>query len=39
MMTGHFVEICKRRSLKENADKRMVMAFGEEDSVCEVSVD
>ena len=36
MMTGRFVEVCKRKFLKENADKIKVMVLvGEERSLWE----
>ena len=35
VMTTHFVEVCKRRNVKENADKSKVIVLGgNEGSVC-----
>ena len=39
-MVGRFVEVCKSRGLKVNADKSRMMALGgEEGSICGVFVD
>ena len=39
-MVGHFVEVCKRRSLKVNAGKSKVMVLSEEEGMeCEVCID
>ena len=39
-MVGRFVEVCRRRGLKVNANKTKVMVLnGEEELECEVSVD
>ena len=39
-MVGRFVEMCRRRGLKVNADKNKVMVLnGEEGLECEVNVD
>ena len=40
MMVGHFVEVCKRKCLKVNADKNKVMMLcGEEGSICKIFED
>ena len=40
MMVGRFVEVCKRRGLKVNADKRKAMVLGGEEGLeCEIRVD
>ena len=33
MMVGRYVEVCKRRGLKFNADKNKVMALGGEEGL------
>ena len=39
VMVGHFIEVCKRRSLKVNAGKSKVMVIGGEDGfLCEVCI-
>ena len=39
-MVGRFVEVCRRRGLKVNANKTKVMVLnGEEELECEVCVD
>ena len=40
VMVGHFVEVCKRKCLKVNADKNKVMMLcGEEGSICKIFED
>ena len=40
VMMGQFVEVCKRRSLKVNADKIKGMVLGEEEGLeCEIYFD
>ena len=40
MMVGHFVEVCRRRGLKVNADKSKVMVLDREEGlVCSICVD
>ena len=40
VMVEHFVEVCRRRGLRVNKDKIMVMVLnGEEGLECQVSVD
>ena len=39
VMVGHFVEVCRRRGLKVNADKRNVMVLGGKEGLgCEIYV-
>ena len=39
-MVGRFVEVCRRKSLKVNADKsKVIMLNGEEGLECEICVD
>ena len=40
MMEGSFVEVCKRKGLKVNGDKRKVRVLGGEEGLeCEIRVD
>ena len=40
MMVGHFVEVCRKRDLKVNADKNKVMGIGGEEGLgCKIHVD
>ena len=39
-MVGHFIEVCKRRNLKVNAEKSKVMMLVREEGLeCEIHVD
>ena len=39
-MVGHFIEMCRRRSLKVNADKSEVIVLGGEEGLeCKIRVD
>ena len=39
VMVGHFVEVCRRRGLKVNADKSNVVLGGDEGLGCEIHMD